>query len=145
MKARPDPRVRLIQLIHVAKRELQLDDDIYRAILRRVGNTDSCVAMPISKLEAVLEDLKKGGFQVQPKTSQSRSLADDVQSKKIRSLWLELADAGIVRDRSEKALASYIKRLTGVEALQWLSTRQASTAIESLKQWRKRTEEKHHG
>ena len=30
-------RQRLIRLIHVAKRDLSMDDDTYRAILQRIG------------------------------------------------------------------------------------------------------------
>lgn len=69
---------------------------------------------------------------------QTRSLADDAQSKKIRALWLDMAETGIVKNPSEAALAAYVKRLTGVDTLQWLSTEQASTVIETLKKWQKR-------
>jgi len=35
-------------------------------------------------------------------------------------------------------LAAYVKRLTGVEALQWLTTGQAGGVIEALKKWQNR-------
>jgi hypothetical protein len=47
-------------------------------------------------------------------------------------------DEGIVKNPSEAALASYVKRLTGVDRLEWLSTEQASSVIETLKKWHKR-------
>lgn len=84
--------------------------------------------------------MKKKGFHISPaKKAQSRLPLDDhPQSRKIRALWLEMADAGIVRDRSEQALARWVKRETGVSALRWLSNEQASHVIEKLKKWQHR-------
>jgi phage gp16-like protein len=83
--------------------------------------------------------MKRLGFKVKSKADNSnRRLADDTQSRKIRSLWLELHEDGIVLDPSEASLAAYVKRQTGVEALQWLDGKQATQVIEALKQWRKR-------
>ena len=56
----------------------------------------------------------------------------------IRSLWLELHQRSVMRGASEATLAHFLQRATGVEALQWLSTRQTSDVIEQLKQWRRR-------
>lgn len=58
--------------------------------------------------------------------------------KKIRSLWLEMFDAGFVRDSSERAINAYAHRITGVGRLEWLGTDQASRVIETLKKWQKR-------
>lgn len=132
-----DQRPRLIKLIQIARRDLRLDDDTYRAMIRETTQSEktSCTTLTAQQLERVLAHLKSRGFQIKPKTG-SRPLADDAQSRKIRSLWLDLHQAGAVRDPSEKALARYIQRVTGgVSALQWLSTAQASTVIETLKKW----------
>lgn len=128
----------LIRLIHVAKRELALDDDTYRAALAlAVPGKTSAKDMTIPELEKALEALKKKGFQVR-RTAGTRPLADDAQAKKIRALWLEMHAQGIVKRAEESALAAYVKRLTGVDALQWLNTDQASTVIETLKKWQAR-------
>ncbi len=128
----------LIRLIHVAKRELGLDEDTYRAALgTAVPGKTSAADMTLVELEKALEHLKKKGFQVRPKAG-SRKLADDAQSKKIRALWLEMHGQGIVKHGDESALAAYVKRITRVEALQWLSTEQASRVIEALKSWQSR-------
>lgn len=128
---------KFIRLIHVAKRELGLDEDTYRAMLVNVTGMDSTKTMPLYKLEAVVKHMKRTGFKVRSKP-QTRSLADDAQSKKIRALWLDMAEKGIVKNPSEAALATYVKRLTGVDRLEWLSTEQASSVIETLKKWQKR-------
>ena len=134
-------RQRLIRLIHVAKRNLQLDDDTYRAILQRVGRKDSSSDLTVPELEKVLEHMKRSGFKVRSKAKQpapaksSRPLAQDAESKKIRALWLFMHQIGVVKNPSEEALASYVKRITGVDALQWINGDQAETLIESLKKW----------
>ena len=141
----PTPnRQRLIRLIHVAKRDLSMDDDTYRAILLRIGKKASSADLTIPELEKVLEHLKRSGFKVRsksksaPKPEQakpSRPLAQDLESKKIRALWLFLHELGAVKNPSEEALAAYVKRIAGVDALQWISGEQAETLIETLKKW----------
>jgi phage gp16-like protein len=131
-------RQRLIRLIHVAKRDLDMPDDSYRAILLQIASKASAADLTIPELERVLEHMKRCGFKVRSERGE-RQQADDRQSKMIRGLWLELADRGVVRNASEAALASFAKRITGVDSLQWLSSPQASKLIEHLKQWRNRT------
>ena len=137
-------RQRLIRLIHVAKRDLSMDDDTYRAILLRIGKKASSADLTIPELEKVLEHLKRSGFKVRsksksaPKPEQakpSRPLAQDLESKKIRALWLFLHELGAVKNPSEEALAAYVNRITGVDALQWISGEQAERLIETMKKW----------
>ncbi len=136
-------RQRLIRLIHVARRDLAsvLDEDSYRAILQRIGNKNSAADLTVPELEKVLEHMKRIGFKVRSRAKQnsksapSRALAQDAESKKIRALWLFLHQLGAVRNPSEEALAAYVKRITGVDALQWINGAQAEHLIESLKKW----------
>ncbi|RYC42829.1 gp16 family protein [Pectobacterium zantedeschiae] len=130
----------LIKLIHIAKRDLQLDDDTYRQLLITVTGKSSTRDMIVPQLDTVLGAMKKRGFKIKAakKANSTRLLDDSPQSRKIRSLWLEMADAGIIRDRSEAALARWVKRETGVDSLQWLNSEQASVIIEKLKQWQRR-------
>lgn len=130
-------RTALIALIHVAKRDLGMDDSTYRAALTTATQKASTKDMTAQELQAVLDHLKRKGFQIKPKAG-TRPLADDAQSKKIRVLWLEMHAQGIVKAPGEASLAAYVKRLTKVDALQWLSTDQASTVIETLKKWQRR-------
>ncbi|WP_298437993.1 gp16 family protein [Geobacter sp.] len=128
--------------IHIGKSQLRLGDEVYRDILWQAGRVESSADLDWQGRQAVLERFKELGWQPKHKGKTpgkpSRILADDPQSKKIRALWLELHAAGRVRDPSEKALASYVKRMTGVAALQWLRGDQASTVIEALKKWLER-------
>lgn len=137
-------RLRLIKLIHVARRELRMDDDTYRLMLagmKGLGGATSTADLSVPNLTKVLEQLKRLGFTVRPNKVQKRPLANDEQSKKIRSLWLELHGLGAVRDPSEAALAKFVLSMTRVSALQWLTTAQASRVIENLKQWMGRVQQ----
>jgi phage gp16-like protein len=125
---------RLIRLIHVAKRDLMLDDDTYRAALAAVTGKTSAADMTVSELDKVLAHLKRKGFKVRAKKN-TRPLADYPEATKIRALWLFLSDIGAVKNRSENALAAYAKRITGVDDLHWASARNVETLIETLKKW----------
>lgn len=145
-KAPANPaRLSLIKLIHVARRELRMDDDTFRLMLASMTGLDGATSsadLSVPNLLRVLEQLKQKGFKPRPNKAGKRPLANDDQSKKIRSLWLLLHDLGAVRDPSEKALANFVKSMTKVSALQWLSVPQASRVIENLKQWQHRVTNK---
>lgn len=123
--------------IHIAKKELHLDDDTYRHLLQEVAGVTSSKDLNEQGMKKVLERLQQAGFKPRaaPKT---RALANDSQSRMIRGLWLQLHELGAVRSPDEAALGAFVKRMTGSEALQWLSDRKASVVIEHLKKWRKR-------
>ncbi|EPS1205731.1 MULTISPECIES: gp16 family protein [Enterobacteriaceae] len=131
---------RLIQLIHIARSDLQMDEDTYRQMLQGLTGKASTKGMDTPQLNRVLESMKKKGFRIKPagKTKSGLPLDSHPQSKKIRALWLEMAAAGVVRDCSEQALALWVKRETGISALRWLSNEQASSVIEKLKKWQRR-------
>lgn len=135
----------LIGKIHVAKKQLGLDDATYRALLSRLTGKDSSKDLTSRQMSLVLAEMERLGFKPIPtkgkkpvKITRTREQADDEQHRKIWALWLDLAAEGIISEASEAGLAGFVKRQTGVEALQWLSSRQASAVIEALKGWRAR-------
>ena len=131
---------KLIQLIHVGKTQLGLDDELYREVLESCTGKTSSKDMTIQQLDAVLNRLKQLGFTVESKEKTGVSnLADDAKSKLIRHLWLQLHQAGQVRNGSEKALAKFVENKVGVSALQFLSTKNADMIITHLRQWCKRS------
>nr|VFK15039.1 MAG: Mu-like prophage protein gp16 [Candidatus Kentron sp. LPFa] len=132
-----DKRARLIRLLHVGKRELGMADDAYRDILASLCGQRSARDLSVAQLERVLAHLKECGFKITKKKTKrtSRALARDPESRKARALWLFLHELGVVRDPSERALAAYVKRMTGIDALQWLNGQEEWKVIESLKKW----------
>jgi len=137
-------RLRLIKLLHVAKRDLNMAEDSYRGIILEAskGAKESSKDLTLTELERALDHMKRCGFKVVRQAAKgparekpSRALAGDPESTKIRALWLMLNDLGAVKNPSEAALAAYVKRITGVEALQWIDGLQAERLIETLKKW----------
>lgn len=59
-------RPKLIQLIHIAKSQLGLDDSTYRANLIQVTGKSSTKTMTLAELRTVFEDLKTKGFKTTP-------------------------------------------------------------------------------
>lgn len=136
-------RSKLIQIIHVAKTRLGLDDDSYQALLANVANGEtSCKAMTDAELKRVLLAMRQEGFT----NTSSAAPKHDVkkcalpQAKKIRHLWLSLAAMGVLRDSSESALLSYVRRHTGIDRMEWCNATQLSSVIEALKLWIRRVE-----
>ena len=139
MKPAPaaDIRKRELAQIHIAKAALRLDEETYRALLWTVARVHSAAELDWAGRKNVLDHFKTRGWSQRPvrATQHSRALAGDPQSKMIRALWLDLHQAGAVRDASEQALASYVRRITRRDALQWLTAAEARRVIETLKKW----------
>lgn len=127
-------RATLIKLIHVAKRELRLDEPTYRTILLAVGKSESLSAMSVPNMTTVLDHLKKQGFQVRSRAG-DRTQATGAFARKVRALWLFLHTLGVVRDPSERALNAYVKRIAKVDDLRWVRIDGEEVVIETLKKW----------
>lgn len=129
-------KARLIKLIHVAKGELLMEEDAYRAVLRSIGGADSTKAMPSADLQRVVDHMKRCGFQVRRGApAPGRRIATKPDARKVRALWLFLHELGSVRDPSEAALAAYVKRIAKVDDLAWAHDQVADRLIETLKKW----------
>lgn len=121
--------------IHIAKQQLCLEDEDYRLIVKRVCGVESAADADFAGHLQLLKEFKRLGWTPKPaKTAQAPSIKDP-QTRRIRWLWLRLIEVGEVRSTELSALASYIKRLTGVDRLEWLTAAQAHRVIGSLQQW----------
>ncbi|ECO4186690.1 regulatory protein GemA [Salmonella enterica] len=124
-------RSQLLKVIHVARRELRLDETTYRQLLKTHCGGESLRTMSDAQLARIFDVMKKQGFRVTSKEPP----AYDKQAAMIRALWLELATSGEVRDGSSSALNKFVLRQTGIAQLKWLNNQQASQVIEQLKKW----------
>lgn len=141
-------RNRLIQLIHVAKRELKLDEIAYRALLEGATGKASCSAMNDKELERVLAACERAGFKRRKpkrKYSPRSGYARTAEADKIRALWIQMGKDGFVRDSSETALNRWCQRITlvlnkgvGVGNVSWLDGHLARKVLEALKAWHQR-------
>ena len=131
---KPDARNSELAQIHIAKKDLGLDDETYRAMLFTIARVRSSGELDHAGRAKVLDHLKKCGWK--PKTSQMKSRpSDDPQINMCRALWLQLHTEGKVYNPKEEALQRYAQRQTKVARLEWLNSKQMNTVIESLKKW----------
>lgn len=126
-------RKRDLAQIHIAKNDLGLDEDTYRAALWTIGRVKSAADLDFAGRRKLIEHFKSRGWKSR-RSKKPRAGADPLAGK-ILALWLELRDRSMIQDASDAALKSFIKRQTGVEAVQWLNNRQAHLVIEALKGW----------
>lgn len=139
----PHTKPKLIQLIHVGKNKLCLDNETYRSLLVGMTGKDSTKVMAVKELLVVLGRMKQLGFQPTRATNDTQTSSINNGKKDqltlIRHLWHSLHELGAVRVNTESAMANYIKKQTKV-SIDELDMTQASSVIESLKKWHKRVE-----
>lgn len=130
-------RKAMICKIHVAKAQMRMGDDDYRAFLERVTGKTSSSLLSLPQLKRVLEELKTMGFKPKgpPKKAGGRPQADGPQAKKIRALWITLHQMGQVSDPSEQALARFAEKMSGVSDLKWMWSKDADKVIKALRGW----------
>uniref|UniRef100_UPI001E5DA716 phage protein GemA/Gp16 family protein n=1 Tax=Photorhabdus sp. CRCIA-P01 TaxID=2019570 RepID=UPI001E5DA716 len=68
------------------------------------------------------------GFKIKPskKSKTSCPLDSHPQSRKIRTLWLEMASIRLVHNSSEQALAHWIKHETDIDDSGWIQAKPAA-------------------
>ncbi len=146
-------RNNLIQKIHIAKSQLHLDDETYRAMLSNTVGKTSCSQMDFGELHQVLEAMRKKGFKPTPGKDARRGERSPQSTgqpiDKIRAIWITMGQQGIIGESSEQALLVWIKRQSsqlnggiGVDSLEWLQrdTHMTNRVLESLKKWKQRVE-----
>ncbi|OPC98866.1 gp16 family protein [Pasteurella multocida] len=146
---------KLIQLIHIAKSQLNIDDFSYREILKRLTNKTSSTKCTVVELHKVLHELQGKGAKVKwfakrgAKPTAYSPATGEVKVKseiahKIRAVWIMMGKHGFLRDPSEKALNAYMRKIMnqGKTVLTLnvgaLKDDEASRFLEILKKWHKR-------
>ncbi len=125
-------RRRLLATVHIAKKDLGLDDDAYRDVLETRTGERSAAKLSDTQLADLVEHFKTQGFR--PKRRTPRPAGP--QLAKARALWISAYSLGITGTRAEKALAAFVKRQAGLDHPAWM--RRASDGrkvIEALKDW----------
>jgi phage gp16-like protein len=129
MSVQPERRARLAK-VHVAKKQLALEDDSYRALLMRVTGKSSSADCTDAQLDAVLGEFARLGFTAD-KPRQPPS--DKAYVRMIYAIWKDLKP--YLTDHSRRALQSFVKRQTDVDAPEFLNPEDANIVVEGLKAW----------
>ncbi len=116
--------------IHVARKQLGLDDDAARDLYQRVTGKRSLRDMSPAEQETVVQELRRHGFKPAAKALQGPFAG------KLQALWIAGWNLGIVRDRSDHALLAFVKRQTNIDHTRFLVyAEDARKAVEALKDW----------
>lgn len=134
-------------IINIAKTQLGMDDDDYRAMLVRVTGVASLRAMTTRQKNNVLTELKRLGFRV---TSGGKRLPASTKPyiRLIHALWKSCHRAGAIENGSRAALRAFCKRFVahGEDGVavdpDMLSYEQATPVIEALKRMEARAKKK---
>jgi len=123
-----------IAKIHIAKKELALDNETYRSILKRVTGSVSSKGMTAKQHADVLAEFNRLGWKV--KTAPSSRYRKAHPNPLIRKVWA----MGKELDRRsywdlpwKKATVAFVRKETGVDDPDWLDNVQASKVVEALK------------
>ena len=140
MSARgPDPARRnsLLAKVHIAKKQMALEDESYRALLRRITGYDSAAACSEVELDLIVTEFRRLGF-VEKKTL--RPASNKAYVRKIYAIWGDMKP--YLRNPSQAALRRFVARQTktdehpdGVTSPEFLNAEDGNLVIEGLKAW----------
>ena len=126
-----------IGAIHALAKKAGMDEDTRRDFLERETGLRSCAALSRSQAIAVIDGLRKI-VDGAPAGKAKGAVAglDTPVARKLRALWIAAYDLGLVRERSDRAMLSFLERQTGVSHTRFLSSPgEGAPAIEALKSW----------
>ena len=134
-------------IINIAKSQLGMDEDDYRAMLVRVTGLASLRAMSERQLLDVIDELKRMGFRV---TARGKRLPASAKPyiRLVHALWKSCHRAGAIENGSREALRAFCKRFIahGEDSVavdpDLLSYAQATPIIEALKKMEARAKQK---
>ncbi|MEI7606696.1 MAG: regulatory protein GemA [Rhodospirillaceae bacterium] len=120
-----------IALIRVAKSQLGLNDDDYRAVLKRCGNVDSSKDLDLTGFKAVMSYFEQCGFK---STSKKRNfgnrpgMATEKQVVLIRKLWGDFTGG----TGTDVTLGKWLDRTFKVSSIRFVNAETARKAIGAL-------------
>ena len=124
----------MLAKVHVAKKQLGLDDDSYRAIVTRITGHDSAGKASTGDLERLLAEFTRLGFKAAPAISAKPWV------RKVYAIWRELAP--LLDDATDATLAAFVARQThsdrnpqGISKPEWLDAKEATKVIQGLEGW----------
>lgn len=160
---------KLKRTIKTGMNALRLDDATYRDMLEQVSLRVSSKAkrsiktMTLAELNAVIDEMRSKGFEVQRGKYQGGSTADKRDNSprirdgqqderpmlgKIQALWITMHQQGFVKDGSDNALNAFARKLINRERLKRdkplvinlraANDRELWQLIETLKSWQQR-------
>lgn len=118
--------------IHVAKKQLGLDDEDFRAVCERVTGKRSTKDMSEPLRVKLVEHFRQQGFK--PVSKGTRKQLEGKYAAKLQALWIACWNLGIIRNKTDQALLAFVKRQAGIDHTRFLTyDDDARKVIEALK------------
>ena len=121
---------KMMQLVHIGKKQLALDDGTYRAVLEQVTGKASSKDCSALELRKVVEHMESHGFKVTPAKKHKTYKPDAATAKQplIDKIEALLADSKLPWSYAD-AIA---KQMYGIDKLTFCSARQLSGVVTAL-------------
>jgi len=139
-----DNRQRCYTLLAIAKKQLCLDEETYRAFpakhgARMKGGRISATTMSIGQLMQAVEAMKKHGFKPTCRASTGSAAYEQTwrarMEGKIARLWFLGYEHGVIRDSSKAAMERWCCKAGGLVTMRWFEAEHYNRCIEGLKSW----------
>ncbi|WP_170181923.1 gp16 family protein [Phreatobacter stygius] len=125
----------MLAKVHIARKELALDEVAYRAVLMSATGKASAKDCSERELNAALAEFRRLGWQ--PKGGPTKK-SDKLHVRKVFAIWGDLGRSGALANASREALRAFVKRQTDVADPEWLTAAQANLVTEALKAMQRR-------
>lgn len=132
------PSAPTLAKIHIAKKELGLDDATYRALLLRVTGKDSSGRMSGAERAVVLSELKRLGWKPKSTGGKHRPPSSKPYIRLMYAIATNIDARGYWELPFKEALRAFVKKETGIDDPEWLTFEQATPVIEALKKIERR-------
>lgn len=112
--------------IHIAKQQLGLDDETYRALLKSVTGKTSSADMSLMDLHKVVEAMKRHGFKVKRKSDgRPHNINSNGMPKMMTKVQALLADQNLPWSYAD----GIAKQMYGIDRCSWLTDPEQVKAI----------------
>lgn len=114
--------------IQIARRQLGMDDDTYRAVLKRTAGVESSKDLTPRQIGRVLAEMERLGFKATASKGRAKPKPAAERAKLVGKIEAQLAEAG----RSWEYADSLATRMYKVERLEWCDSKQLGGIITAL-------------
>ena len=127
--------------VHIARKQLGLCEEDYRAIVLRITAHASLSGLPLAACEAVVAEMRRLGWDGGQRKFRPHPKG---HVRKIYAMWRELAPH-LGSGGSKRSLNAFVERQTrsperpdGISHVEFLTAEDARSVIEALKAWHAR-------
>lgn len=139
----------MVAKLHIARKELGLDDETYRSILTRVTGKTSSKGLSDRHLAMVLAEFARLGWKPKPSprppATDGRTWRGPSRKGYVRllyALWGELARTVELDKPGPEGLRAFVKAKADVDDPEFLTSGGATPLIEAIKGWIEREKAK---